>query len=279
MIIFKKPLELTEYCKSKQENGASIGFVPTMGALHDGHIRLIQSSKQTNDQTVCSVFVNPTQFNNATDFNTYPITIESDIEKLEAAGCDVLFLPSVDEIYPPQAIKKHFELGYLETILEGKYRPGHFQGVCIVVDIFLSIIPCNQLFLGEKDFQQCMVIRKMMELEKWPIELVIVPTVREIDGLAMSSRNKRLSAAARSQSAVIYKAMLAIKQNLSSVSLTLLKAKAIETIAQEGFEIDYVDITDEALLPVKDWDGKTHLVVLVAASIHNTRLIDNLRLN
>jgi len=279
MIIFKKGADLTEYCKSQQQNGVSIGFVPTMGALHDGHIALIHNSKKKNALTICSIFVNPTQFNNANDFNAYPITIESDIEKLEAADCDVLFLPAVEEIYPPETSKKHFDLGYLEMILEGKHRPGHFQGVCMVVNIFLSIIPCNQLFLGEKDFQQCMVLQKMVETEKWPVEIIINPTIREADGLAMSSRNKRLSESERQQSLIIYKAMNSIRENLSPNNLAELKATAKHAIAEEGFEIDYIEITDEALLPIQQWDGKTLLIVLVAASINNIRLIDNLRLN
>ena len=193
MIIFKKAADIHNFLSNKREENQSIGFVPTMGALHEGHISLIIKSKSANSLTICSIFVNPTQFNNPMDFEKYPITIDSDITMLEEAGCDILFLPSTDEIYPKEFIKINYELGYLESILEGKYRPGHFQGVCMVVERLLRIIPCNILYLGQKDYQQCMVIEKMISLRNMDVDLVIAPTVRESDGLAMSSRNRRLS--------------------------------------------------------------------------------------
>ncbi|MEO7561037.1 MAG: pantoate--beta-alanine ligase, partial [Ferruginibacter sp.] len=161
-----------------------IGFVPTMGALHTGHMALIQNCKSAELFCVCSIFINPTQFNNEADFKKYPVSLEADIDMLEEAGCDVLFLPSKQEIYPDGFIPPKYDLGYLETILEGKYRPGHFQGVCQVVDKLLSIIKPDQLFLGQKDYQQCMVIKKLVSLKNYKLELKIVPTVRENNGLA-----------------------------------------------------------------------------------------------
>ena len=194
MIILKSATEVARFVMEKHKNGAVIGLVPTMGALHQGHISLLEKSKQLSSITVSSIFVNPTQFNNASDFEKYPITIEKDIDMLEAAGCDMLFLPSVFEMYPYGTAKlPNYNLGFLETVLEGKFRPGHFQGVCQVVDRLLNIILPDLLFLGQKDYQQCMVIGKMKELVKINTQIIICPTLREPNGLAMSSRNLRLT--------------------------------------------------------------------------------------
>ena len=163
MILLKK-LELRIPGHSA-EKGKTIGFVPTMGALHAGHISLIKASKNENPITVCSIFVNPTQFNDPKDFEKYPVTIEKDIDMLKEAGCDVLFLPSVEEMYPEGIVtENHYDLGYLETILEGKFRPGHFQGVCMVMQRLLKIVSRIDLYLGQKDYQQCMVIKRLIEL-------------------------------------------------------------------------------------------------------------------
>src|SRR5215212_8351624 len=164
MIIFKTPDALSGHINQQKKSGKKIGFVPTMGALHEGHLSLIGVAKKPNDLTICSIFVNPTQFNNPEDFKLYPVTIEKDIEQLIRAGCDILFLPSVDEMYPAGHSKKHYPLGRIETILEGYYRPGHFQGVCQIVDRLLDIVRPDNLYLGQKDFQQCMVIRKLLQL-------------------------------------------------------------------------------------------------------------------
>ncbi|MFZ1534928.1 MAG: pantoate--beta-alanine ligase, partial [Chitinophagaceae bacterium] len=196
MILFKKATDLRKWVDAQSKKGNSIAFVPTMGALHAGHISLIDAASKENQVTISSIFVNPTQFNDLKDFEKYPITIEKDIEMLEAAGCNVLFLPSVKEIYP-EGIKPEmqYELGYIETILEGKFRPGHFQGVCMVVHRLLDIVQPDNLYLGQKDYQQCMVISKLVELinQQDTIKVNICPTLREKDGLAMSSRNMRLN--------------------------------------------------------------------------------------
>jgi pantoate--beta-alanine ligase len=160
MILFKRPDDLIDFIQKKRKSIVKIGFIPTMGALHKGHISLIEKSKSENDITICSIFINPTQFNNPNDFEKYPVTIDADIEKLELNGCDILFMPSVDDIYPENFQKSHFELGYLDSILEGKHRAGHFQGVCMVVKRLLEIVNCDILYLGQKDYQQCMVIKK-----------------------------------------------------------------------------------------------------------------------
>ncbi|HNA16252.1 MAG TPA: pantoate--beta-alanine ligase, partial [Ferruginibacter sp.] len=228
MIIFKKAADIGIFLQQKRQKNPKTGFVPTMGALHQGHISLIESACSENDLVVCSIFVNPTQFNDPKDFQNYPITIENDIDLLEKAGCDALFLPAVEEMYPAGLEnKKTYALGYLETVLEGRYRPGHFQGVCQVVHRLLTIVPADRLYLGQKDFQQCMVIRKMIELENLPIETVICPTLRETDGLAMSSRNMRLDKEAREKAVEISRTLLHIKSSLKTGDLSELKTAAV----------------------------------------------------
>ncbi|MEP7165034.1 MAG: pantoate--beta-alanine ligase [Ferruginibacter sp.] len=279
MIIFKISAELTAHIKNHKA-GSSIGFVPTMGALHSGHISLIERSKKENRITVCSIFVNPTQFNNPDDFKKYPITIENDIDMLEKWGCDILFLPAVDEVYPPGSVKLHYELGYLETVLEGKYRPGHFQGVCQVVDRLLEIVIPNKLYLGQKDFQQCMVIRKLVEIKNIDTELIICPTLRETDGLAMSSRNARLDPAERILAVKIYETLLLVKNEIQAGSLDELRSKAVKYLSSFGFKTDYIEIADASNLALTDtWDGRKKLVVLIAAYLNDVRLIDNLVLS
>ncbi|MEJ7822102.1 MAG: pantoate--beta-alanine ligase [Chitinophagaceae bacterium] len=281
MIIFKYAGDVMHQLKKGRQNDSTIGFIPTMGALHQGHTSLLQKSKQVCELTVSSIFINPTQFTNADDFKKYPVTLENDIYTLEKNGCDILFLPEVKEMYPNGTIpKKHFDLGYLETILEGEFRPGHFQGVCQVVSRLLEIISPTHLFMGQKDYQQCLVIKRLLELENLEIELVICETLREANGLAMSSRNLRLNNQQKEQASHIYKMLLHVKQNIKTGSLLLLKKEAKEYLTIKGFKPDYVDIaTANNLEPVDTWDGKTKLVVLAAASVGEVRLIDNLILN
>ena len=278
MILFKKATDINIYLKQIRESGSSIGFVPTMGALHQGHISLISISKKVNMLTVCSIFVNPTQFNDAKDFNNYPSTIEKDIDALEQAGCDVLFLPSVSEMYPHGTqIIRTYNLGYLETVLEGKYRPGHFQGVCMVVHRLLEIITTNQLYLGQKDYQQCMVIKKLVEIENINTSINICPTLREPAGLAMSSRNMRLGNMEKEQALKIIETLTYIKNNIKQGALTELKQAAVNNLTQGGFKVDYVEIADADNLEIIDkWDGKRKLVALAAAFLGEVRLIDNL---
>lgn len=280
MIIFKKAADIGIFLQQKRQNNPKTGFVPTMGALHQGHISLIESARSKNDLVVCSIFVNPTQFNDPKDFQNYPITIENDIDLLEKAGCDALFLPAVEEMYPAGLEnKKTYALGYLETVLEGRYRPGHFQGVCQVVHRLLTIVPADRLYLGQKDFQQCMVIRKMIELENLPIETVICPTLRETDGLAMSSRNMRLDKEAREKAVEISRTLLHIKSSLKAGDLSELKTAAVEQLNRTGFKTDYVEIADaDTLELIGRWDGKRKLVALCAAFLGEVRLIDNMLL-
>lgn len=278
MILFKKAADINNYLQQSCKAGKSIGFVPTMGALHQGHISLINTSKQADDITVCSIFVNPTQFNDTKDFDNYPSTIEKDIDMLEKAGCDVVFLPSVIEMYPggTQNAKK-YDLGYLETVLEGKYRPGHFQGVCLVVQRLLNIITANQLYLGQKDYQQCMVIKRMIELEKIKTKINICPTLRETSGLAMSSRNMRLSEKDKAQALKIFETLSYLKKNITPGDITELKQAAVNNLTNAGFKVDYVEIADaDNLEIINTWDGHIKPVAVAAAFLEDVRLIDNM---
>ncbi|MEP6684692.1 MAG: pantoate--beta-alanine ligase [Parafilimonas sp.] len=282
MILFKTTTPLHTKLQKLRNANASIGFVPTMGALHQGHISLIAESKKNCDITVCSIFVNPTQFNDKKDFEKYPITLENDIYLLEKNEVDILFLPLIDEVYKHGTGNlQHFNLGYFENILEGKYRPGHFQGVCSVVYRLLNFINPAVIFLGRKDYQQYLVLKIMMQ-EFFPsVNINLVDILREESGLAMSSRNMRLSEEARKKAPVIYQSLQFIKQNISAIDFETLKEKATENILQQGFEkIDYIEICDaETLLPVKNIEKDKRLIVLAAAFIEGVRLIDNLILN
>lgn len=277
MILVKTIAHLGEIIAKYRLEGNSIGFVPTMGALHSGHISLIEASRQHNPVTVCSIFVNPTQFNNPEDFEKYPVTIEKDIDMLEKAGCTVLFLPSTAEMYPPGDPAEHYDLGFIETVLEGKYRPGHFQGVCRIVDKLLKAVRPDILYLGRKDYQQCMVINKMIALKNHPVQLQVCDTVREADGLAMSSRNMRLNPVERQQALHIIKTLRTIREKLSPGDLRPLKQQAQQYLEANGFKVDYAAIADAVTLePLDNWDGRQEIVALVATFLNEIRLIDNL---
>ncbi len=251
-----------------------------MGALHKGHLSLIAASKNKNDITVCSVFINPTQFNNADDLKHYPVAIERDIEQLISEGCDLLFLPTLEQVYPPGYQPRAYDLGTIENVLEGKYRPGHFQGVCQVVDRLISVLQPDALYLGQKDFQQCAVIKKLMALldKQEDITVDVCPTVREEDGLAMSSRNLRLTAEQRKSATTIFRVLNYIKENINVHSLERLIADATNTLEQNNFVVDYVEIADPETLQSMN-ELRRPFVILIAATIGNIRLIDNLLVN
>lgn len=280
MILFKKADELKKYLIKKTEEGLSIGFVPTMGALHEGHLSLIKEARERTGLVVCSIFVNPTQFNDQQDYLYYPKTIDQDILALEKSACDVLFLPDVQEIYPDSYLPKSYDLGSLETVLEGKYRPGHFQGVCQVVDRLLEIVIPTMLFLGQKDYQQCMVIEKLIQIKQYPSSLFIVPTKREESGLAMSSRNLRLTEADRQKAKAIYAGLNLIKTQLKTGAVQQFCDDVHKDLLEAGFEkVDYISIANaQTLEPIEIWDGKTPLVALAAAFLSGVRLIDNIPL-
>ena len=281
MIIFKKTKQLSDYLNQEKTGGKKVGLVPTMGALHEGHLSLVKTCKQCNDITVCSIFVNPTQFNNSDDYIHYPKTLEKDILLLEENNCDVLFLPGEKEIYPDEASKeKFFDLGYLETILEGKFRPGHFQGVCLVVEKLLNIVNPDVLFLGQKDFQQCMIIKRLIELMQKRIRLIICPILREESGLAMSSRNLRLNPQERKTAAELYRTLISIKDHLDGNNFSTLKDKAIQNLENRGFKVEYLELAKTNNLElVSGAKNEQELILLVAAFLNDVRLIDNLIIN
>ncbi len=279
MVLFKKIKPLAEYLQKRISKNLSVGFIPTMGALHNGHISLIKKAKTECDIVVCSIFVNPVQFNNKSDFEKYPVTIENDILLLETNETDIIFLPSVDEIYPEGIDSlRHFDIDYLENILEGFYRPGHFQGVCNVMHNLLSIIKPNKVFLGQKDFQQVLVLKKMMQSFHPDIAISVGETLRENDGLAMSSRNTRLNSNARKNATAIYQALQYIKQNIEKHIFEDLKKRAKKIILNNGFDkVDYVEICDaKTLQSANKFNQNKKLIIIVAAFINDVRLIDNL---
>jgi len=282
MIIFRLASQLHQHILQQKKLNKTVGFVPTMGALHKGHISLINQSKNNCNITVCSIFVNPTQFNDAKDFEKYPVTIEQDVYMLEMAKCDVLFLPSVEEIYPNETVKnKQYDLGFIETVFEGAYRPGHFNGVCMVVERLLNIVNPHQLFLGQKDYQQCIVIKRLIKLMNANIDVIICSTSREENGLAMSSRNKRLSDEMKDKAKIIYQSFSKIKKEITANNAVELIANARQSLLINGFDkIDYLSLANaKTLEPIELWDGNTQLVILVAAFTEGVRLIDNMVLN
>jgi pantoate--beta-alanine ligase len=282
MILFRNIAQIRQHVYIAKKAGNTIGFVPTMGALHQGHISLINASKKAGCLSIASIFVNPTQFNNPSDFAKYPKTLEQDIELLEMADCDFLFLPSVEEMYPPnqEASLLHYPLGRIENLLEGKYRPGHFQGVCMVMDKLLRIVEPHHLFMGQKDYQQCMVVQSLIHLLQLPVQLHTCSTLREKDGLAMSSRNMRLNPTQRKNAAGIYQSLNFLKEKLHPGPLDSLIEKSISMLMLNHFKVDYVSIADaNSLEPCTDWDGQQKLVALAAAFQDDIRLIDNLLLN
>jgi pantoate--beta-alanine ligase len=280
MLIFTKTSELELYLKNARARSATVGFVPTMGALHQGHVSLITLAKKQCSVTICSIFVNPTQFNDKKDLERYPRVPEKDILLLEQANCDVLFLPTVIEIYPEPKTET-FEFGYLNTILEGKYRPGHFNGVAQVVKRFFEIVEPDAAFFGSKDYQQVMIVKALVHILKSNIKVVSCPILREKDGLAMSSRNALLNNEERALAAMIPKMMIQARDQINKIGIEAAKTFVKNQIAQfplirfEYFEVaeaDSLKIVDQMLPNV-------HYIALIAVFVGRIRLIDNLPLH
>lgn len=246
-----------------------------MGALHAGHLSLLALAQQQCSVTVCSIFVNPTQFTNPNDLQNYPRPIESDIEKLTAAGCDVLFNPTVNEMYAANE-QWHIDLGDLEHLLEGEFRPGHYQGVTQVVFKLFDIVKPDKAFFGQKDYQQVLVITKMVQLLNMPVQLVMVPISRETQGLAMSSRNIHLSADDHEHALVLSKALNWVAKNFNGQNLQQVTQDAIDMIeAEPGVKLEYFEVADgDTLHPATETSA--HLIALTAAQVGKTRLIDNM---
>lgn len=271
--------EVHDFVKSVRNQGLKIGFVPTMGALHDGHISLIKRAKNENDIVIASIFVNPIQFNNPADLEKYPRTPEMDIKKLEEASCDVAFMPSVEEMYPEKDETK-YDFGDLERVMEGACRPGHFNGVGVVVRKLFEIVTPDRAYFGEKDFQQLAIIKKMVKDLGLDVEIVPCPIVRESDGLAMSSRNVRLNAEERAIAPNIYAVLNDASSKKNIMSPEEMKKYALSKYADiQEFEVEYVEITDEInLASLNDWNDSEHARIFVALQLGPVRLIDNVRI-
>lgn len=275
MKIFTTKEKLSKYLDELRTDGKSIGFVPTMGALHQGHLSLLALAEERADITICSIFVNPTQFNDPKDLEKYPRPIESDIQKLELAGCDVLFNPEVSEMYAANE-QWHLDLGELEHLLEGKFRPGHYQGVTQVVFKLFDIVKPDVAFFGQKDYQQFLVIQKMVDLLHLAVKLVMCPILREADGLAMSSRNIHLSSDDRQHALILSKTLNWLKINFKPSETSSLTKQCESLInAEPGVQLEYFEIADGGNLHNADHNSK-QIVALVAANVGNTRLIDNM---
>jgi pantoate--beta-alanine ligase len=281
MLLIKDIPVLQAYLASRSKAGESIGFVPTMGALHEGHFSLVETALSANACTVCSIFVNPTQFNDPADFEKYPITLDTDIRGLEGAGCSVLFLPTASSLYPGgTGGLETYDLGFLDTVLEGPNRPGHFQGVCQVMRRLLEAVKPQNLYMGQKDYQQCMVVSRLLEIMGASVRLYTCPTLREADGLAMSSRNRRLSEAGREKANGIYQALSLIKKELKAGPVEPVLSRGRALLEEKGFQPEYLSLADASRLePVNVWDGKQPLVALAAAFLEGVRLIDNMTMN
>lgn len=276
MIIAKNNTELKNAIDNAKLNHQSIGFVPTMGALHQGHISLIENSKRLCDITVCSIFVNPTQFNDKKDLEKYPRTEEADTALLIKAECDILYMPTVDDIYPADWICPEFDFGNLDKVMEGAHRPGHFKGMSQVVHRLLYLVQPDKLFMGQKDFQQLTIVRRMLQLLNWDIELVSCPIVRELDNLAMSSRNVRLNGSERASARSISKVLMHLNKNQFASAKDFCQWAMYQLNLVEFVTAEYVEIVDtQTLQPISNWHEHKQLVCCIAAKVGDVRLIDN----
>ena len=276
MQVFGKISSVVDAINKLKKEGKSIGFVPTMGALHAGHITLVERAVNENDIVVTSIFVNPTQFNDQNDLRNYPRNLEEDLRKLESAGCDIVFFPEVKEMYP-EPDTRVFNFGKLEEVMEGAHRPGHFNGVAQVVSKFFEIIKPHRAYFGEKDFQQLAIIREMVRQLSFQVEIVPCAIVREPDGLAMSSRNQLLSPEQRASAPLIARTLFDARKHIKDSGVEQIKEKVIGTINQdENLEVEYFEIADEnTLQPVDNWQDSDRPRAFIAVKDGAVRLIDN----
>lgn len=279
MLVFRTKVELIEYLQQCRQNQKTIGFVPTMGALHEGHISLVSKSLSECSMTVVSIFVNPTQFNDKNDLQNYPRCLEKDCELLERVGCNVVFAPSVEEMYP-EPDTRVFSFSGLDTIMEGEHRPGHFNGVAQVVSKLFDIVKPDKAFFGLKDFQQVAIIKQMVKMLKMSVEIVPCPIVREVDGLAKSSRNMLLEPQYRNAAPTIHKFLYQATTMKAEMSPTQMCAWITKNIdATNLLQTEYVQIVDfETLQPVTDFKTDSKLIICIAVWAGKVRLIDNIEL-
>ncbi len=279
MVVCKTISELHSAIEIIKTDNQSIGFVPTMGALHQGHLELIKHSSIENPITVCSIFVNPIQFNNTEDLHKYPRTPEKDMELINPY-CNILFMPSVKEMYPDNN-HESFNFGKLETVMEGAFRPGHFEGVAIVVSKLFKIVKPQKAYFGEKDFQQMQIIKAMTKQINIPVEIISCPIVREKDGLAMSSRNMRLSENERKVAPLIYQTLISAKEKIKTNSAEVVKQYVNNVFNNEPlFKLEYFEIADtENLQPINHIETDKKIIACIAVWLGKVRLIDNIILN
>lgn len=282
MLLFNTQLELVSHLSSVSNGKTSVGFVPTMGALHAGHLSLLEESVKNNSINVISIFVNPTQFNNAEDLAKYPKTLEADMEKIKTVSESIIvFAPSVDDIYQGNTVSQHFDFDGLEDQMEGKFRPGHFDGVGTIVKRLFEIVKPTNAYFGEKDFQQLQIVKKMVEKNNINVKVIGRPIFREANGLAMSSRNERLTAAQRKEAAIIYKTLKKAKQLFKAQSAAAV-SKYVEDAfkGHPAFELEYFQIADEAtLLPCVRKNKTKKYRAFIAVFVNKIRLIDTISLN
>ncbi|MEI6852134.1 MAG: pantoate--beta-alanine ligase [Bacteroidota bacterium] len=279
MKAYSSIIDLKNHLASLKEKSLTLGFVPTMGALHQGHISLIEKASQENDIVICSIFVNPIQFNNKEDFEKYPIQSERDKEILKNAGCDIVFMPTAAEMYP-EPPKHVYDFGRLDKVMEGAFREGHFNGVAIVVKRLFDIVRPDKAYFGEKDFQQLQIIRQMVKSEHMFIEIVSCPIIREADGLAMSSRNMRLTEEERALAPSIYRTLKICTQEMKGKNVTEIKAFFVSEMSKfPEFRLDYFEIAEEITLqPIKSLNESKNPRAFVAVFLGNIRLIDNMKI-
>lgn len=278
MQVFTKVTDLKAYLNTQKQGGRSVGFVPTMGALHEGHASLVTKAKQENDLVVVSIFVNPTQFNNPDDLKKYPRTIEKDTALLSGLGCDAVLIPEVSEIYPEDFQLPEISLGVLDEVMEGEHRPGHFKGVIQVVYRLFQIVEPDRAYFGLKDFQQIAVIRHMTHFFNLPVEIIAVPTLREVDGLAMSSRNLRLNADERQKAVHISKTLYKAKSWSEIKTPEETRRLAIDYFQTGGLELEYFEIVDPITLQSLQDQWVPGAVACIVAYAGEVRLIDNMEL-
>ena len=275
MQIFKTKSDLSSYLFSLTTS--TIGFVPTMGALHEGHLELLREAKKQCSVVVCSIFVNPTQFDSKEDFNSYPNTLSSDITKLEKINCDVLYVPAVSDLYAINEKVKRFNFNGLDLVLEGKFRKGHFGGVATIIEKFFNVIRPHRTYFGQKDLQQILVVKSLTKQLNLPIEIISVPTIREENGLAMSSRNKLLSPKQIETASMLYKSLKFCKKNKDKFSITHLK-NCIKIQFSEQLEVDleYLEFVDANNLQNISFFQENNNAICIAAYLGGVRLIDNI---
>lgn len=282
MRIFNTRKEVSTFISSKKSTERTIGYVPTMGALHKGHASLIQQSVSENNITFVSIFVNPTQFDNTSDLDKYPRTLESDIELIKKIDSNIIiFAPTAKELYKGDITSKNYSFDGLEHEMEGKHRDGHFDGVGTVLDLFFTLIKPTNAYFGEKDFQQLQIVKKLVSKYKLGVNIIGCKIFREASGLAMSSRNERLSINARKEAAFINNTLLTAKEQFGTKSAIKVEEWVTKQFAKnEQFELEYVSIANiKTLKPVKRKSKKQQYRIFIAAFIDNIRLIDNIALN